>query len=200
MAEVRASVAVACCVSSTGRHRSARASSAEQQRIEAARERTRQFDAIAEQFIQRHVASARTARAIELRIRRELITRWGDRPIDKITRTDVANMVVEDNSQAWPPRGGAADLRLCTSASRWAAARGLLKYAPTDYLNIKDLVGAKRARQRLLRDEELALVWRAAAQAPYPDGPYVKLLLLLGVRRSELGQAVWSEIDLDRAL
>jgi len=44
------------------------------------------------------------------------------------------------------------------------------------------------------------LIWRAAAQAAYPDGPYIQLLLLLGVRRSELGQAVWSEFDLDQAL
>ena len=68
------------------------------------------------------------------------------------------------------------------------------------HLNAKDLIGAKKPRQRLLRDEELALIWRAAAQAPYPDGPYIQLLLLLGARRSELGQAAWSEIDLDRAL
>jgi integrase len=79
-------------------------------------------------------------------------------------------------------------------------ARGLLQHAPTDHLNTKDLIGAKKPRQRLLRDEELTLIWRTAAQAPYPDGPYVMLLLLLGVRRSELGQATWGEIDLDRAL
>ena len=161
-------------------------------------ERTRQFDAIAEQFIQR-LAGARTARAIELRIRRELITRWGDRPIDKITRADVANMVVEI-AERGHREAARQTFVYARRLFRWAAARGVLKYAPTDYLNIKDLVGAKRARQRLLRDEELALIWRAAAQAPYPDGPYVQLLLLLGVRRSELGQAVWSEIDLDRAL
>ena len=60
------------------------------------------------------------------------------------------------------------------------SARGVLDHAPTDHLNTKDLIGAKKPRQRLLRDEELALIWRAAAQAPYPDGPYIQLLLLLG--------------------
>jgi integrase len=83
---------------------------------------------------------------------------------------------------------------------RWAVARGLLEHAPTDYLNAKDLIGVKKIRQRLLTERELRLIWRAAAQAPYPDGPYVHLLLLLGVRRTELGRALWREIDLDRAL
>jgi hypothetical protein len=68
-----------------------RARKAEQLRAEAA-ERERRFDALAEQFIQR-LAAARTARAIALRIRRELIARWGDRSIDKISQVDIAGMV-----------------------------------------------------------------------------------------------------------
>ena len=71
---------------------------------------------------------------------------------------------------------------------RWAVARGLLEHAPTDHLNAKDLIGIKKPRQRLLTEHELKLIWRAATQAPYPAGPYVQLLLLLGVRRSELGK------------
>ena len=83
---------------------------------------------------------------------------------------------------------------------RWAVVRGLLEHAPTDHLNAADLIGARKPRQRLLTDAELALIWRASTAAPYPDGPYVMLSLLLGVRRSELGHAVWSEVDLDRTL
>jgi Phage integrase central domain len=53
------------------------------------------FDVIAEDFIQRHVTRARTAPAIALRIRRELVTRWGNRSITDISRADVARMVDE---------------------------------------------------------------------------------------------------------
>ena len=169
---------------------------AEQLRAEAA-ERAGQFAAVAEQFIKR--LEARTARAIELRVRRELIARWGDRPITRITRTDVANMVAEiaDRGHREAARQTFVYAR---RLFRGAVARGLLDYAPTDHLDIKDLIGAKRIRQRLLTEHELRLIWRAAAEAPYPDGPYAQLLLLVGVRRSELGQATWLEIDLDRAL
>jgi integrase len=82
----------------------------------------------------------------------------------------------------------------------WAVARGLLQHAPTDHLDAKDLVGARKIRQRLFTENELRLIWRAAVETPYPDGPYVQLLLLLGVRRSELSQAMWGEIDLEGAL
>jgi integrase len=163
-----------------------------------AAERERRFGAIAEQFIQ-HLAEARTARAIELRIRRELIARWGDRPITKIARAEVANMVVEI-AERGHREAARQTFTYARRLFRWAVARGLLEHAPTDYLNAKDLIGAKRVRQRLLTERELRLIWRAAVLAPYPDGPYVQLLLMLGTRRTELGRAAWSEIDLDRAL
>jgi integrase len=169
------------------------------ERLQAeAAERAGQFAAVAEQFIKR-LAEKRTARAIELRIRRELIARWSDRPISKISRADVADMILEIAERS----GREAARQTFTYARRlfrWAVARGLLEYAPTDHLNVKDLIGAKKSRQRLLTEHELKLIWRAAAQTPYPDGPYIQLLLLLGVRRSELGQATWSEIDLDRGI
>jgi integrase len=169
------------------------------ERLQAeAAERERRFGALAEQFLQR-LASARTARAIELRIRRELIARWGDRPIDKISRVDVANMVVEI-AERGHREAARQTFAYARRLFRWAVARSLLEYAPTDHLNAKDLIGAKKPRQRLLTEHELRLIWRAVVQTPYPDGPYIQLLLLLGVRRSELGQATWSELDLDAAL
>ena len=173
-----------------------RARKAEQLRAEAA-ERERRFDALAEQFIQR-LAAARTARAMAAHPTR-VDCPLGDQSIDKISQVDIAGMVTEI-AERGHREAARQTFTYARRLFRWAAARGVLNHAPTDYLNIKDLIGAKKARQRLLRDEELVLIWRAAAQAPYPDGPYIQLLLLLGVRRSELGQAVWSEIDLGRAL
>ena len=55
----------------------------------------------------------------------------------------------------------------------------------------------------MLTDGELVLIWRATEGSPeitYPDGPYVRLLLLLGQRRSELARATWDEFDLDKGL
>jgi hypothetical protein len=53
------------------------------------------FGAVAEEFIKRHVARKRSARNIELLVRRELIPRWGDKPIGDVSRRDVVNLMNE---------------------------------------------------------------------------------------------------------
>jgi len=83
----------------------------------------------------------------------------------------------------------------------WAVPRYGLEHAPTDHLSLKDLIGAKAARKRVLNNLEIALLWRATEgpEAAY-YGPYARLLLLFGVRRTELGRAIWGEFDLDAGL
>src|SRR5262249_30282934 len=69
-------------------------------------------------------------------------------------------------------------------------------HAPTDHLKAKDLIGTKKPRSRVLDDRELALVWRACEgpEASYYSS-FIRLLVLTGVRRSELGRATWLETD-----
>jgi hypothetical protein len=54
------------------------------------------------------------------------------------------------------------------------------------------------ARTRLLDDGELAAIWRAAGSGQFDS--IVRLLMLTGARREEIGGLRWSEIDLDRAV
>jgi len=171
-----------------------RARKAEEARLAAA-ERASTFGVAAEAFIARHVASKRTAREIEARIRRELIPRWGERSIGSITRAEVLAMIDEilDRGHSEAARQTLTYMRRLFG---WAVLRYDLPSAPTDHVKAKDLVGAKKPRQRVLSDSEIALIWRATEgpEAAY-YGPYIRLLLLLGVRRSELGRATWLEFD-----
>jgi integrase len=50
-----------------------------------------------------------------------------------------------------------------------------------------------KPRERVLSDDELAEVWRAAGDNTY--GTIVRLLILTGQRREEIGGLRWSEID-----
>jgi len=50
-----------------------------------------------------------------------------------------------------------------------------------------------KARTRVLTDAELAAVWKAATD--YPFGVIVRLLILTGQRRGEIGQLKWTYID-----
>jgi hypothetical protein len=117
---------------------------AARQRAEAV-EKAHRFDTVAEDFIHRHVARARTARAIELRIRRELISRWSGWSIGGITRSHVVAMVDELVSRGHPE-----------------AARQSLVYAPAPVLvghrtrAARDLAVRSSQRPRLDRKQETA--------------------------------------------
>ena len=52
-------------------------------------------------------------------------------------------------------------------------------------------------RSRILSDDELARVWRAAESFAGPWGHYVKFLLLTACRKTEAAQMQWAELDGD---
>jgi len=55
------------------------------------------------------------------------------------------------------------------------------------------------SRDRWLRDDELALFWRASRKEAYPFGPFFRLLALTGQRRGEVAGMKWQELDRDAA-
>lgn len=75
----------------------------------------------------------------------------------------------------------------------WCIERGRCEINPT--LSIRSRAG-KRVRDRVLAESELVEVWHASGESEY--GAIVKLLMLTGQRRLEIGDLRWSEIDLDK--
>jgi integrase len=76
----------------------------------------------------------------------------------------------------------------------WAIGEGLCENNPVIGTNTRDT----KPRERVLTDAELAAVWTAAPDNDY--GRIVKLLLLTGQRRDEIGGLRWSEVDLNDGL
>src|SRR5262249_32659637 len=77
----------------------------------------------------------------------------------------------------------------------WATGQGLCEVNP--------VVGINRpkktpSRERVLSDLELATIWHALEDDDF--GIIVRLLMLLGQRRSEVGSMTWREVDLERGL
>jgi integrase len=75
----------------------------------------------------------------------------------------------------------------------WAIGEGLCDMNPVAGTN-KHFDGAK-SRDRVLTDRELAVIWRALPDSDY--GVIVRLLILTGQRREEIGALRWSEVDLE---
>jgi integrase len=80
----------------------------------------------------------------------------------------------------------------------WALNRGTygLTASPCDRINITDLVGSPKARERILADEELRTIWRVTESGQFPFDPFVRLLIVLGCRRGELAGIRRDELDL----
>ena len=62
-------------------------------RIEESARHANSFAAVAEAFIVKHVRGLKTGHEVEATIRRELIPKWGLRPITAITRRDVVEII-----------------------------------------------------------------------------------------------------------
>ena len=82
-----------------------------------------------------------------------------------------------------------------SACCRWLMGEGLLDGNPIIATNKAAQNGA---RKRVLSDAELKRVWNGLDDGRY--GAIVKLLVLTGLRREEIGGLRWDEIDLDRKL
>jgi integrase len=80
------------------------------------------------------------------------------------------------------------------AAFAWAVKRGAVAANPFAHLPIAK--GTAR-RERVLSDDELGEIWRAAGEAPAPYGTIVRLLILTGQRRGEVAGMNWGELSED---
>ena len=93
-------------------------------------------------------------------------------------------------------KGSAARNRVRSSLSAfftWAVKEGLLDTNPVTGTAKADEGGA---RERVLTPSELAEVWAALPQDHFGD--IVRLLILTGQQREEIGALLWSEVDFAR--
>jgi integrase len=114
-------------------------------------------------------------------------------PIGKIDRKTVAAHLAEIAKQSGQVTANRARASLSAVFS-WAMREGIAEANP--------VIGTNRAadevsRDRVLSDDELAAVWKACSDDDY--GRIVRLLILTGQRREEVGGVTGSEIDFARA-
>ena len=95
-------------------------------------------------------------------------------------------------------RGPVARNRLRSTLSAffaWCITEGLLESNPVTGTAKADVGGS---RERVLTHDELRKLWRALGDDEFSN--VVRLLLLTGQRRTEIGGLQWSEVDLARKM
>jgi integrase len=113
------------------------------------------------------------------------------RPLAEIKRAEVAARLQEVIKEYGRTAAARARSTL-SSLFVWALGEGLCENNPTIGTN-DPLANVDNSRDRVLSDTELVKVWNACGDDAF--GRIVKLLILTGCRRDEIGSLRWSEID-----
>jgi integrase len=148
------------------------------------------IDDLIEAFIADRVAHLRTARKLANQLRREVVSRWGDKSIHEIKRRDVVDLVTEVSQRGTGV--GRKVLKILKTFFSWCVGRAVIDFSPAQGIPNP---GRETARDRVLDDSELADVIHAARTMPMPFSGIFEVLALTGQRREEVTRMTWAEID-----
>jgi len=162
-----------------------------ERRADTARERDT-FQAIAESYFAREGKKLRTFEHRRQILSRLVYPTMGSRPIADIRRSDIVRLldVIEDENG---PVMADRTLAYVRKVMNWHASRSDEFRSPI-VRGMARTSGKERARARILTDDELRAVWKAADGTAGPFGPFVKFLILSAARRREASNATWDEI------
>jgi integrase len=148
------------------------------------------FAALAQQFIDLHVdRHLRRNTADQYRHLLKIAGgAWADRSVHSIRRRDVVQLL--DEIARDRPVSANRMLGVLSKFFRWLASRDVTENLPV--LGVRRPT-AEKSRDRVLSTDEIRRLWGACGQVGRM-GDMVKLLLLTGQRRGEIGGMRWNEI------
>jgi integrase len=152
------------------------------------------FKAIFDTYMARDGKALRTAKWRQQVADRLILPALGSLRIGDIKRSTVVNLLdkIED---ANGPTTADHVLKLISKIMNWHATR-TDDYQPVIVRGMSRISIKEHARQRILSDDELRVVWKAAVSFKHkPFGELVRFILMTGCRRSEAARMEWPELD-----
>ncbi len=152
------------------------------------------LDALVDDWNTLHLASRRPRyRAEAVRAIKYAFADYLKRPAVRLAKADVVH-VLDGLVKAGRPAIAGRTLAYGRACYAWAEKRGKVACNPFEGVPIPAGV---EARERVLTDDEVGRVWKAATEIPEPFGPLFRLLLLTLARREEVAGMRWTEISPD---
>jgi integrase len=155
------------------------------------------FPAAIERYLERKRVSLKPGFFIETgRYLRSYAAPLHSLRLSQIDRRKVAALLGEIETSSGPVSRNR--LRSALSAFfNWCITEGLLETNPVAGTAKADENGS---RERVLTQDELRQLWQALPQINDGFADIIRLLLLTGQRRNEIGYLVWREVDLKRGI
>jgi integrase len=149
------------------------------------------FPAVLDEWFKRDQAKNRSRDAVRRMFAKDVLPAWSHRNVVDLGRRDILDITdaIADRGSPITARRVHAHLH---RFFKWCVGRGIIEANPASDL---PKPGNETKRDRVLTDQELAAVWHAAAQIGWPFGVAIRLLILTGARREEIGGLRWSEIS-----
>jgi integrase len=117
---------------------------------------------------------------------------WRGWTVSEITRADIRALV---EPMAETPVMANRTYKVVRRLFSWAVEQDVAATSPCNGMRAPF---TETARDRVLTDAELLLIWRAAKTLGGPGGLLIRLLALSGQRRSECAGMRWDELDLQQ--
>jgi Arm DNA-binding domain/Phage integrase family len=167
----------------------------ERKRLAEQRKRAGTFASVAEEFITDKVRHERQGVEGENILRKIFIPAWGARSITDIKPLDVLNVIRPLKSTPYWAHNVLGTIKRLFSWAIDQHAYGL-EMSPCDRLKPKAIIGERKARTRVLSDDEVRAFWRATGRMGYPYGTVGQMLLLTGQRHCDVSEAPRAEFNI----
>lgn len=155
------------------------------------------FPSVVESYIENYAKRKTVAwKETERIMNREFVGRWKNYRLKDITKQNV-NRVIDELVANNGPSAANHAFAVLRKFFNWCVERGELNQSPCAGLKSPS---KNVARDRVLTEAELTEVWRSTEAMGYPFGPFVRLLLLTGQRKSEVAKLRWEYLDLEKQL
>jgi integrase len=151
------------------------------------------LEAVCGEYFQREGGKLRSRQERERTIKRLVLPVRGRKDVRTITRGDIVRLLdaIEDGSG---PVMATRTLAYLGRVLSWFESRNDDFRSPV-VRGMGRSNAKERARQRVLSDDELRAVWKAAAASTSPYSRLVRFILLTGSRRDEAASMPWEELD-----
>jgi integrase len=155
------------------------------------------FENVVDEFMDRFMRhgkrphSPRYITEVRRNFDRHVLPRWRGRNIRSITRRDINDLLDAIVDEGWPIAANRT-LASIRKLFNWSIGRGILETSPVAMIQQPS---AEAPRDRALNPEEIRTLWAATEALKYPFGPFFRLLLATGQRRSEVATMRWADLD-----
>jgi integrase len=165
------------------------------ERRKAASAQKNSLKAVCEEYLRREGKTLRTLEQRRAVLERAVFPKLGGRQIEDIKRSEIVRLLDQIEDDRGPVMADHV-LAILRKIMNWHASRSDEFRSPI----VRGMARTKskeRARDRILSDEELRAVWRAAEEFAKPWGAFVHFLLLTACRRNEAARMTWDELKGD---